>query len=60
MTKTIIIVGAGAAGISAAVRLAKNGVQNVIVLEANDRIGGRIHTTIFANHKVDLGAQWYI
>ncbi|RAW03196.1 flavin monoamine oxidase family protein [Pseudochryseolinea flava] len=38
----IIIVGAGAAGLSAARTLGKT--KKVLVLEARDRIGGRIHT----------------
>jgi len=40
--KTIII-GAGAAGLMVAYELSRNGVE-VVVLEAEDRIGGRIHT----------------
>src|SRR6266480_4377944 len=40
--QTNIIIGAGAAGLMAAKRLAKR--NKVIVLEANDRIGGRIRT----------------
>jgi monoamine oxidase len=40
--QTIIIIGAGAAGLMAAKQLATR--YKVIVLEANDRIGGRIYT----------------
>ncbi|XP_026479214.1 spermine oxidase-like [Ctenocephalides felis] len=58
MAKNIIIIGAGAAGIAAAVKLIKNGLKNVVILEASDRIGGRIYTTNFNNNTVDLGAQW--
>lgn len=36
-----VIVGAGWAGISAAKALLKNGINNILVLEANDYIGGR-------------------
>src|SRR5947207_3403795 len=39
----VVIVGAGAAGLSAARTLARAG-RRAIVLEARDRIGGRIHT----------------
>ncbi|KAF7382463.1 hypothetical protein HZH68_015382 [Vespula germanica] len=54
----ILIIGAGAAGISAAKRLLEKGLQNITILEAGDRIGGRIHTVEFANNVVELGAQW--
>lgn len=40
----IIIVGAGVAGLMAASKLIEHG-KNVIVLEARERTGGRIHTT---------------
>ena len=42
---TIVVVGAGVAGISAACALSEMG-YNVIVLEARDRIGGRIDTRL--------------
>ena len=42
-TYDIIVIGAGVAGLAAAGRLVAAG-KRVIVLEARDRIGGRIHT----------------
>lgn len=54
----IIIIGAGAAGIAAARRLLEKGLQHITILEASDRIGGRIHTVEFSNNVIDLGAQW--
>src|SRR5262249_27162921 len=38
-----IIIGAGAAGLAAAMELVKAG-RRIAILEARDRIGGRIHT----------------
>lgn len=54
----IIIIGAGVAGIAAAKRLLENGFTNIIILEAENRIGGRIHSVEFGGSVVDLGAQW--
>ncbi|XP_043470345.1 peroxisomal N(1)-acetyl-spermine/spermidine oxidase-like [Leptopilina heterotoma] len=55
---SVIIVGAGASGIAAASKLMQNGFKNVKILEAEDRIGGRIFTKDFGDKKVELGAQW--
>lgn len=54
----VLIIGAGAAGIAAACRLYQEGVTDVTVLEAENRIGGRIHSVEFGGSVVDLGAQW--
>ncbi|XP_054009840.1 spermine oxidase-like isoform X1 [Hylaeus anthracinus] len=54
----VIIIGAGAAGIAAAARLIEAGLENVIILEGKNRIGGRIHTVEFSDNVVELGAQW--
>ena len=43
----IIIIGAGASGIAAASRLLQNGFNNITILEAENRVGGRIYTTKF-------------
>ena len=59
MNADILIIGAGAAGLMAARELADKG-KKVIVLEAQDRIGGRIHT-IYENaalKPIELGAEF--
>ena len=43
----VAIIGAGMSGLSAAVQLVESGITNIIVLEADNRVGGRIHTTQF-------------
>lgn len=49
MHHKVIIIGAGVSGVSAACELLKSGFTDFIILEASDRIGGRIHTVKFGN-----------
>jgi len=53
----VIVVGAGFAGLIAAREL-KNAGQSVIVLEARDRIGGRVWTDHRFGHDLELGGTW--
>jgi monoamine oxidase len=55
----VIVIGAGAAGLVAAAELAENGLS-VIVLEARDRIGGRIFTLndLGQQFPIELGAEF--
>ncbi|MCC6946128.1 MAG: FAD-dependent oxidoreductase [Bradyrhizobiaceae bacterium] len=53
----IAIIGAGAAGIAAARRLADAGAD-FVVLEARSRIGGRAWTAELAGFPLDLGCGW--
>ncbi|XP_052211585.1 polyamine oxidase 1-like [Diospyros lotus] len=55
---SVIIVGAGISGLSAAKVLAEHGVDDVVILEASDRIGGRIRKAEFGGVSVELGAGW--
>ncbi|XP_074316278.1 polyamine oxidase 1-like [Silene latifolia] len=57
-TPSVIIVGAGMSGISAAKTLHDAGVRDFVILEATNRIGGRIKKTEFAGHTVEMGANW--
>lgn len=52
----VLVIGAGAAGLAAANQLRLLGHQ-VTVLEARDRIGGRVHTARIGGAAVDLGAM---
>jgi choline dehydrogenase-like flavoprotein len=53
----VVIVGAGAAGVAAARRLAQSGLP-AMVLEATARIGGRAWTCEVAGLHLDLGCGW--
>lgn len=53
----VIIVGAGMAGLTAA-RTLPSALFDVSVLEAGNRIGGRICTSEFAGARIETGATW--
>ncbi|WP_040519037.1 flavin monoamine oxidase family protein [Gordonia aichiensis] len=52
-----IVVGAGIAGLTAARLLTRAG-RRVVVLEARDRIGGRVHSDRSGGTVTDRGASW--
>lgn len=54
----ILIIGAGASGIAAAAKLFENGICDITILEAENRIGGRICSVEFGETFVDIGGQW--
>ena len=56
----VLILGAGVAGVGAAKTLVENSVANFIILEAENRIGGRVKSTMLksTNKRVELGANW--
>lgn len=59
MPSDVLILGAGAAGLTAAIDLARAGLR-VEILEARDRIGGRMFTRLdpTLNHPIELGAEF--
>jgi monoamine oxidase len=59
MSSDVIVVGAGVAGLAAAEYLAQAG-RKVILLEARDRLGGRVHTLLDPEfrHPIELGAEF--
>jgi monoamine oxidase len=56
-TYDVVVVGAGMAGLTAARTLAEAG-QKVLVVEAQDRIGGRIWTRHVGDEAIELGAEF--
>jgi monoamine oxidase len=57
MDADVAIVGAGAAGIGAARRLAESGLSAVLI-EATARVGGRAFTCAIGGMALDLGCGW--
>lgn len=55
--KKVLVVGAGIAGLSAATYLKEQGVE-VLVLEAQAKVGGRIQTDRSLDIPFDKGASW--
>ena len=53
----VLVVGAGMAGLTVANALSHAGVD-CVVLEARDRIGGRLHTVDLSGCPIDLGGSW--
>jgi polyamine oxidase len=53
----VLVIGAGIAGLTVANALTQAGVD-CVVLEARDRIGGRLHTTELGGSPVELGGSW--
>jgi monoamine oxidase len=57
MEADVVIVGAGLSGMIAARKVLEAGLTP-LVLEANDRVGGRILTEVVDGVPLELGAQW--
>ncbi|MFJ6532200.1 phytoene desaturase family protein [Microbacterium sp. NPDC091662] len=55
----VVVIGAGVAGLAAAGLLARDG-HDVVVLEKNDRVGGRAGTIERDGFRFDSGPSWYL
>ncbi len=55
--RRIGIIGGGSSGLSTAYFLEKKGYKNVIVLEKNNRVGGKCFTIKYKNKTYELGAM---
>ena len=56
---TVIVIGAGFAGLAAATELADRGVD-VLVLEARDRVGGRVWSDRAGGAVIERGAEFVL
>ena len=57
ITRDVVVIGAGAAGLTAANDLRTAGLS-VAVLEARDRVGGRLWTDVIDGAMLEIGGQW--
>lgn len=55
-THDVVVVGAGSAGLYAAKALGEAG-YDVLIIEATDRVGGRVYSATLGNTRIDLGAE---
>jgi len=55
---TVAVLGAGLAGIITAQALSNQSIDDFIIVEYNDVIGGRVAHTTFGGYTVELGANW--
>ncbi|CAF2594711.1 unnamed protein product [Rotaria sp. Silwood2] len=54
----VLIIGGGLSGLSAGNYLFEHNINNFLILEARDRVGGRTCTIDYKNHSVDIGGAY--
>ncbi|KIY71848.1 amine oxidase [Cylindrobasidium torrendii FP15055 ss-10] len=54
----ILILGGGVTGIIAARTLHERGIDNFLIIEARNELGGRMRSHSFGNSTIELGANW--
>ena len=54
----VLILGGGVAGVIAARTLHQNGIDDFLIVDALDELGGRMMGHSFAGKTIELGANW--
>ena len=54
----VLILGGGVAGVIAARTLHQNGIDDFLIVDALDRLGGRMMNYAFAGKTIELGPNW--
>ena len=60
MDADVLILGAGMAGLGAAETLSQAGIDNFLIIDQRDQVGGRVQTAEFGGGIVELGPQWLL
>jgi polyamine oxidase len=55
---SVLVLGGGVAGVIAARTLHERGIDDFLIIEARDELGGRMKSHKFGGHTVELGANW--
>jgi|GEM_PF-6472356 len=58
--KDFIIIGGGIAGLYTGYKLKQSGHQDILVLESNDHVGGRMHTLSIEGQAISTGAEFLL
>ena len=56
--KTVLIIGGGISGLVSSINLVNNGYK-VILIEKNDKLGGRLFQEKIGNYIINNGPSWY-
>ncbi len=56
----VLILGGGVAGVIAARTLHERGIDNFVIVEARNELGGRMKSQTFAGYTIELGANWCV
>lgn len=59
-TGTVVVLGGGITGLTAALDLAEEPGVQVTLVEASERTGGKLFATTFAGHRLDEGADAFL
>ena len=57
MKKRVAIVGAGPAGLTAAIQLQRAGVKDIVVIESDTQVGGISKTVNYKGNRIDIGGH---
>ena len=55
--KKIVIIGAGPAGLTAAIELQAAGIRDITILEASHQVGGISKTVEYHGNRIDIGGH---
>jgi oxygen-dependent protoporphyrinogen oxidase len=58
--RRVVVVGGGISGLTVAHRLMQSGIRDVVLVEAEERLGGKIRTATVGDVRVEAGADSFV